>query len=171
MIKPIIQKGNQLLRERSAPVEPGDATVASAWQDLDDTLAHQMTLHNFTRSAGLSGVQIGYLLRICIVQLPDKTWRSIANPEITVESAEEVLDYEGCLSFFDKRGLVPRPNTIRVRYVDRDFAQHEEVLDGWAARIVLHEVDHMDGILYIDRMRSEDSLLCLEEYRAIRNRQ
>ena len=72
MIKQIIQKGDPTLRKRSLPVEQENQALATVWQDLDDTLAHQMTLHNFTRSAGLSAVQIGYLLRMCIVQLPDK---------------------------------------------------------------------------------------------------
>jgi peptide deformylase len=89
---------------------------------------------------------------------------AIVNPEITVVGDELVEDWEGCLSIPDIRGRVPRARDIRVRAHDRDGRRIELDLHGYPARVAQHETDHLDGILFLDRMRSFDSLTFLDEY-------
>ena len=74
------------------------------------------------------------------------------NPEITEESDEEVLMNEGCLSLPGLHEDVYRPEKIRIRYFDERFQEHEEVLEGWPARAVQHEYDHIEGIVFTDRL-------------------
>jgi peptide deformylase len=167
MIRDILQLGATELRQESASVSTEDSELGRIWCDLEDTIRHVMTLHDFKNTVGLSAVQIGVLKRQCLVRFPDQTWRFIANPVVLAESGEVDREYEGCLSFFDKRGLVPRPHAIRLHYLDRSLKQCEEELSGWAARIVLHEIDHMNGVLYCDRMEADAQLLSYEAYRKL----
>ena len=86
------------------------------------------------------------------------------NPEIEPLGTAEEDDWEGCLSIPDIRGRVPRPVEIRVRSLDRHGAPQRLTANGFAARVLQHETDHLDGVLFLDRMRSFDSLTFLTEY-------
>jgi peptide deformylase len=88
----------------------------------------------------------------------------VINPEIAVEGREVVEDWEGCLSVPDIRGRVPRAREVRLRAVDRTGRPLDLHLQGFTARVVQHETDHLDGILFFDRMRSFGSLTFLDEY-------
>jgi peptide deformylase len=89
---------------------------------------------------------------------------AIINPEIAVVGSEVVEDWEGCLSVPDIRGRVPRAREIRVRAFDRRGDRIELRAQNFAARVIQHETDHLDGVLFFDRMQSFESLTYLEEY-------
>jgi len=89
---------------------------------------------------------------------------AIINPEITVVDPTVVEDWEGCLSIPDIRGRVPRAREIKVRALDRQGGRIELRAHGFPARVVLHETDHLDGVLFFDRMKSFESLTFLDEY-------
>ena len=88
----------------------------------------------------------------------------VVNPEIVPLSEEKVEGWEGCLSIPDIRGMVPRHTDILVRALDRTGRKVELTLKGFPARVAQHETDHLDGVLFFDRMTSMQSLTFLEEY-------
>ena len=89
---------------------------------------------------------------------------ALINPELAVEGRAVELDWEGCLSIPDIRGQVPRARDITVRGFDRDGRRVEFKASGFPARVIQHETDHLDGVLFFDRMRSFETLAFLEEY-------
>ena len=108
------------------------------------------------RGVGLAAPQVGIprrLMLVCPSGDPGDEF-VVLNPEL-IETAGSELGDEGCLSFPGIYGEVPRALTIRVRYQDLDLREREMTLDGWVARIFQHELDHLDGIVFIDRMTSE----------------
>lgn len=158
----ILQKGDARLAERSLPVEERPE-LTSLWRDLEDTLQNTMTCHHFRNSAGISAVQIGILRRVCLVWTPSMGFLHIANPTVSEAHGTDV-EYEGCLSFFDVRGLVARPAAIKLSFQDHDFAHQDRTFRGWEARIILHELDHMNGVLYTERMQPGAKLISHDEY-------
>jgi peptide deformylase len=90
---------------------------------------------------------------------------ALVNPEITPVGRSIVDGWEGCLSIPDIRGRVPRAETVRVKGYDRTGARVDASISGLSARVVQHETDHLDGILFFDRMKSFETLTYLEEYR------
>jgi peptide deformylase len=90
---------------------------------------------------------------------------ALINPEIAPAGRSIVEGWEGCLSIPDIRGRVPRAESIRIRAYDRTAARIETTAHGLPARVVQHETDHLDGILFFDRMKSFESLAFMEEYR------
>lgn len=168
MIRPVLQLGDPRLRELSLPISESDVELMrKVWLDLEETLREIMGRHHFRNSAGISAVQIGVMRRACLVWLPESGFLHILNPIVLEESPETGWEYEGCLSFFDKRGLVSRPQNIRLSYQTPDLVQTSCVLQGWGARILLHEIDHMNGVFYSDRMSPEHQLVSYQEYLSI----
>jgi peptide deformylase len=90
---------------------------------------------------------------------------ALINPEISVITPAPVAGWEGCLSIPDIRGLVPRPSEIRVKALDREGRPVSFTASGLPARVIQHEYDHLDGVLFFDRMKSLESLTFLDEYR------
>ena len=86
------------------------------------------------------------------------------NPEITIVGSDVVEDWEGCLSIPDIRGRVPRAREIKVRALDRTGARIELSAHDFPARVIQHETDHLDGVLFFDRMKSLASMTFLDEY-------
>ena len=89
---------------------------------------------------------------------------AVINPEITPVGRHVEEDWEGCLSIPDLRGRVPRYRDIKVRAYDRTGKPVEIQATGFMARVIQHETDHLDGVLFVDRMKSLDSLTFLDEY-------
>ncbi len=119
---------------------------------------------------GLAAPQIHEGLRLFVATL-DRSENeeaadpiAIINPEITVAGVDVVEDWEGCLSIPDIRGQVPRAREVMVRAFGRDGETIELHAQDFSARVIQHETDHLDGILFFDRMRSFDSLTFLDEY-------
>jgi len=113
-----------------------------------DSMAH--TLYNRDDGAALAANQVGILKRIVLVDYEDE-YIELVNPEIVDENGEQT-DYEGCLSYPGYIGLVKRAEFIKVKFQDRDGNENVIEKDGKVAQCLQHEIDHLNGILFIDRM-------------------
>jgi peptide deformylase len=166
MIKKILQRGAAVLERKAGTVTLPEERelVHSIVSDLIDTAADELSRHAFTKGIGLSAPQINYEKRIFVVKLPDQDFRAFINPVITHYSEDTDLQYEGCLSFFDYRGRAVRSLEIEVEYFDLQFKHQQETFKHGSARLIQHEYDHLDGILYIERMPPGEYLLPYSEY-------
>jgi peptide deformylase len=153
-VREIVQVGEPVLREPARPADPADPAVQALIEDLIDT-------KRAAHGAGLAANQIGVALRVCVVEVepnhprypykPPYPLTVLVNPELQPIGEETVLINEGCLSVPDLRGDVPRRVHVRVRSLDRDGREQEHVVHGLTAGTFQHEVDHLDGILFLDR--------------------
>ncbi len=139
----IVKMGDPLLRKVSKAVTEFDGRLAVLLDDMKDTLHHAEGL-------GLAAPQVGVLKRVCIVEYDDELYELI-NPRLTASSGK-CVDNEGCLSVVGFRGLVERPSEIDVEYFDRTGEKRSLHAEGYFARVFLHEMDHLDGILFPDKM-------------------
>ena len=148
-IKPLIILPDPILRQVSRPVEKVDATVRSL---ADDMLA---TMYD-APGIGLAAIQVGEPLRMLTIDLSgedeEKAPRVFLNPEILSSSDERSTYEEGCLSIPDYYAEVERPATVTVRYLGLDGKLHEEEATGLLATCLQHELDHLDGVLFIDHI-------------------
>lgn len=112
------------------------------------------TVKDDDNAVGLAAPQVGENKRALVAQLGNKYWIMI-NPCIVSQSEKKVCDEEGCLSIPGEYGKVWRSEKITVEFFDEKFQKKKLVLSGFDARIVLHEIDHLDGILFVDRMTEE----------------
>jgi peptide deformylase len=123
------------------------------------------------RGVGLAAPQIGVGFQVFVyaseghpARHPDIPLRVVINPMITPHSRELVYDWEGCLSIPDLRGMVPRHLAVRIQGMDRDGRPLNYVANDFEARIVQHEYDHLNGIIFLDRMRDLRTLGYMEEW-------
>jgi peptide deformylase len=165
----IVQRGERSLQARARRFDlPREASIAvDVITRLSDALDRVDALHPFVKGVGLAAPQIGLNWAAAVVRPAGggDTVITLLNPRIIAESAEQDERYEGCLSFFDVRGLVARPLRISV---ERALPTGDQVIEDYeraVARLVAHEIDHLDGRLYVDRIGSEARLLSVEEYR------
>lgn len=159
--------GHPVLRERARRVEPAEIK-SPAFQKLVDDMIETMREYD---GIGLAAPQVHEPLRLAIIGIDDGEGRGgrirvlpVINPELTPAGEETAEDWEGCLSVPNLRGRVVRPHRIRLRALDRRGNKIELDLEGYPARVAQHENDHLDGVLFIDRMKSFESLTFLEEY-------
>ncbi|MFC1750263.1 peptide deformylase [Pseudomonadota bacterium] len=150
MIKEILQRGDENLTKRSEEVTDFEV-VKGIIQDMKDTIAHAKTLYDFTRGIGLAAPQIGELVRITIIE-SEGTEYVLINPRIIKTSEQKVLVWDGCLSFFEFRANVPRFSGVTVQAQDIEGGKYELEAEGDFAAAIQHEIDHLDGILYISRL-------------------
>lgn len=151
MIQPIVLYGDPLLNSPSAPV---DKKMGIAIKNMSDDMFETMHKAN---GAGLSAVQIGVPLRIFVIDAhleeEDFHFRGVfINPKITREWGDLVKYPEGCLSIPGLAGMVERPSNIELEWYDQDWKYHKEEFSGYKARVIQHEYDHLDGILYTERL-------------------
>ncbi|MBQ1253103.1 MAG: peptide deformylase [Alistipes sp.] len=145
-----------LLRSKSQPMNRGMV----ATEELA-TLCRRMlaTVQNpENEGVGIAAPQVGILRRMVAVQRFDKEgepFEFFLNPEILAMPGEMKLGGEGCLSVPEMRGVVSRSQQIVLRYRDLDFVEHTDTVSGFTAVIFQHEIDHLDGVLYIDKMEKE----------------
>lgn len=152
-VHPIIEIPDPRLRTISTPVEAVDDAVRAIVDDLFDSMYA-------ARGIGLAAIQIGIPKRILVIDLqedgedgkPVRAPRVFINPEIVATDAESNIYNEGCLSVPDQYAEVERPATCRVRWLDRDGTPHDETLDGLLATCIQHEMDHLEGIIFIDHL-------------------
>jgi peptide deformylase len=156
----IIALPNPRLRQRSSKVRVITPEVLKLVKNLtavaldwEDSRPHEI-------SAAISAVQINHPDRVVIIRsdFDDKAVRdftALINPEIVKLEGEITEDYEGCLSVPDVYGLVPRFNKVRLKALDIDGNEVRFKADGFLARIIQHEVDHTNGIVFIDRIRDK----------------
>ncbi len=163
----IRQLGDPVLRETCRPFDlPRERPEAEALRDQLLSVAQAATaLHAFTKGIGVAAPQIGVPRAATILLFPGIEPLFLVNPEIVEASEIEDEQYEGCLSFFDVRGLVPR--SLRIE-VEHSLLNGERVRDRYElgmARLVAHEIDHLHGRLYIDRMQPGVEPIPISEYR------
>jgi len=166
----VARMGHPVLRSRARALERAEVKTASVQKLIDDMIE---TMEEY-QGIGLAGPQVHEGLRIFIAGLQEEATSeedepaivpvAIVNPEIVPIGSEMVTDWEGCLSIPDIRGKVPRYKHVKVRALDREGSRMELQLSNLAARVVQHENDHLDGILFFDRMKGFESLTFLDEY-------
>ena len=161
--------GHPILRQVAEPVSP-EAICAPEIQRLIDDMFETMDDHD---GAGLAAPQVHVSRRIVIYgveanpRYPDAEavpLTALVNPKITPIGTEQDEDWEGCLSVPDLRGMVPRFTRVKVEAYGRDGKAIGFTAEGFHARVVQHECDHLDGKVYLDRMRSMETLAFLPEF-------
>jgi peptide deformylase len=155
MTREILTYGNQILKQVSVPLE----TVTPRIKALTEEMGRIMYGHH---GVGLAAPQVGELIRVVVLDVdqvqtesnphPVRRLQILINPEILWESREDSPYTEGCLSIPGVEGKVYRPSRIRVRYRDLDFRENEIDAGDLFARVVQHEIDHLNGVLFVDRL-------------------
>ena len=160
----VARMGHPVLRRRAPPLDPADVGSPAVQRLIDDMFE---TMNEYA-GIGLAAPQVHESRRLFVagVDDPDGGLPPVVmiNPEIEILGPAEEEDWEGCLSIPDVRGRVSRASRIRDRALDRRGAPQRMTADGFAARVIQHETDHLDGVLFLDRMGSFDSLTFLAEY-------
>ena len=164
----IVQRGSDLLRQRAQhfhlPRE--EAAARDVIDRLLGTLDRLESLHDFSKGVGLAAPQLGLSVAAAVVRPPDSLTEPVVllNPRVVSASRETDEQYEGCLSFFDYRGLVARPLRVEVEHARFDGTRMITSFELAMARLVSHEIDHLEGRLYVDRMAAEAALVPVSEY-------
>ena len=161
----VARMGHPVLRTPARPLDKATLRNPLVQKLIDDMIE---TMHEY-HGVGLAAPQVHEDIRLFVGMLddepgPDSEAVALINPEITTEGHEKKDGWEGCLSIPDIRGLVPRFTSILVKGLDRDGRPLELRLKNFSARVAQHETDHLDGILFFDRMTSMQSLTYLDEY-------
>ena len=178
----ITQYGESILHDKGK-------AVSDFSNELFDLSSDMIEAMRGAEGIGLAAQQIGQALRFCVIEVPSHPDYPItcildgkplspsllmpmpmANPKIEFLPGDDFYYEEGCLSFPEIKGDVSRPERIRVEYQDLDGAPHTLECDELLARCIQHEVDHLDGILFIDRMEKPDFAEIRDEVRALRKR-
>ena len=160
----IARMGHPVLRERAREVAP-DEFESPELVDLVDDMVETMAEY---AGVGLAAPQVHHGLRLFVMQTdPDDeaTLRVAVNPRLTPLGEEGWEDWEGCLSIPDIHGRVPRSTSVRLEALDESGRAYVEELEGFAARVCQHEYDHLDGLIFVDRMGDFTTLCFGEEYR------
>jgi peptide deformylase len=161
----VARMGHPVLRERARSLDRSDLRSVVVQKLIDDMIE---TMHEY-HGVGLAAPQVHEGLRLFVALLDDEPdskseATAVINPEIVPVGDAIAEGWEGCLSIPDIRGMVPRHTSIVVRGLDRDGRPRELPLTNFAARVAQHETDHVDGVLFFDRMTSMQTLTFLDEY-------
>jgi peptide deformylase len=169
----VARLGHPVLRAKGLPIPPGEIKSPRIQRLIDDMFE---TMAEYS-GIGLAAPQVHESLRLFVagvresaVTTPmgddtDMPFITIINPEIVPVTDVRSDGWEGCLSIPDIRGKVPRPDRIRLRAFDRKARRIELVAAGLPSRVIQHETDHLDGVLFFDRMTSFDTLTFMDEFR------
>ncbi len=152
-LRKIVVQGDECLRKVCRPVTEFNARLHMLLDDMKETLID-------SQGVGLAAPQVGILRRVCVVMNEDDEIIELINPEI-VSAEGEQTGLEGCLSVPGKFGIVTRPNVVRVRAQDREGEFFEVEDEGLTARCFCHELEHLDGHLFVehvDRLMTEEDL-------------
>ena len=172
--------GHPVLRARAKPLDPAQIKTPRVQQLIDDMFE---TMQEY-QGVGLAAPQVHESLRLFVAGFPprpaddededdedgDVPLMAVINPEITIVGNETMDDWEGCLSIPDIRGRVTRARDIEVKAYDRRGRRIEMRARGFTARVIQHETDHLDGVLFFDRMESLETLTFLDEFGKYWNR-
>ena len=160
----VARMGHPVLRKRAQPLDPGEIGTPRIQRLIDDMIE---TMHD-SQGIGLAGPQVHESIRLFVagVDDPDGGMSPVVaiNPQVTPIGSAVKEDWEGCLSIPDIRGRVPRATKIRLRALDRHGRPLTLTADRFPARVIQHETDHLDGMLFFDRMTSFESITFQEEY-------
>jgi peptide deformylase len=166
----VARLGHPVLRERAQPV-PLDRIRSAEVQRLIDDMIETMREYD---GAGLAGNQVHALLQVAVIEVagnprypdaPEIPLTVLVNPVVTPLTEAMEDGWEGCLSVPDMRGVVPRPTAVRLECHDRAGQRVDLVAKDFFARVIQHETDHLEGIVYVDRMRDLSTLTHLAEWR------
>jgi peptide deformylase len=153
-VLPIVEAPDARLKIVSTPVEVWDSALQSLIDDMFETMYEAPGI-------GLAAIQVGVAKRLLVIDLQNKDEESgetikepivFINPLLSEPSEELAVYNEGCLSVPEQYADVERPATIRAQWQDRDGKAHDQRLDGMLATVIQHEMDHLEGILFIDRI-------------------
>ena len=168
-VRPITEIGDPVLRKRARELSPAELRSPEIQGLIDDLIETRRA----ASGAGLAANQIGEPVRIAVAEVegvnprypykPPIPLTVIVNPELEPVGAETIEINEGCLSVPDLRGVVERHVEVRLRYLDREGNRHEETKRGLTAGTFQHEVDHLDGVLIVDRADPR-TLMTWEQY-------
>ncbi|MFW6257399.1 MAG: peptide deformylase [Prolixibacteraceae bacterium] len=149
---PITVYGDPLLRKKAKPVDKNDEELKEIIENMWETMY-------YSDGIGLAAPQVGKSIRIFMIDATSgadeepelKDFKKVfINPEIIETSGDKWVMNEGCLSLPEIREDVTRPDKVRIKYLDENFEEHEEEFEGFAGRIVQHEYDHLEGVLFVD---------------------
>jgi peptide deformylase len=161
----VARMGHPVLRQKARPIEPRELKTVALQKLIDDLI---LTMDEYS-GVGLAAPQVHESVRIFVAHL-DREGRgqgdaiAIVNPEIETIGNEIIEGWEGCLSIPDIRGRVLRAANIRVTALDRQGKRIEINAQDFPARVIQHETDHLNGVLFFDRMRSFESLTYMDEF-------
>ena len=170
-VRPVLRLGDPRLRQPAAAVAPssfGTASLAALIDDLRDTMAAR-------DGAGLAAPQIGVPWRVVIYgitsnprypEAPPIPETVLINPLLTPLGEETQLGWEGCLSVPGLRGQVRRHQRLQVAWRDPAGGHHQQEVEGFHARVVQHECDHLDGLLFVDRLQDSRAFGFTDELQA-----
>ena len=165
----VARLGHPVLRQAAAPV-PVEEILSPQIQRLIDDLVETMREYN---GAGLAAIQVHTLKQIAAIEVlgnprypdaPDIPLTVLINPEVTFLTEEMEEGWEGCLSVPDMRGMVPRYTALRLQAYDRTGVKIDLVAKDFFARVIQHETDHLNGLVYLDRMKDLSTLTHLAEW-------
>lgn len=168
-VLPIATIGHPVLRDRAREVSPEDLATVETQRFIDDLID---TMHA-ANGAGLAANQVHTPVRIAAIHVdhnprypykPPVPLTVVVNPVVTPLDDEQFENNEGCLSVPDLRGNVWRYVNVRVQYVDRHGEPHDEIRRGLTAGTFQHELDHLDGVLFVDRVRDPTTLATWEQF-------
>ncbi|MCL4505222.1 MAG: peptide deformylase [Chloroflexi bacterium] len=163
MVREIHRIGDPVLRRKSKKVEKVTKDIQKLIDDMIETM-------HASHGMGLAAPQVGVLQRVVIVEVEKSDdlpgsgiTYALVNPEVIKQSEETWHNQEGCLSIPGWRGEVERPQRITVKALDRSGNRIKLDVEGWVARAFLHEIDHLDGVMFIDKLVSPDRMWRVEE--------
>jgi peptide deformylase len=172
-IRPILEVPDPLLRQISTPVEKVDDEIRALIADMFETMYDAPGI-------GLAAIQVGVPKRILVIDLqepeeeggePVRDPRVFINPEILDSSDQDVPYTEGCLSVPDQYAEVDRPDRIRARWLDENGDSHEADIEGLLATCLQHEMDHLEGVLFIDHLSRLKREMILKKLAKLRKEQ
>jgi peptide deformylase len=166
----IVEIGHPVLRERARELTPDELRSDEVQRLIDDMIETMRA----AEGAGLAANQVGETARVAVVEVRPGNPRYPYKPPVpltvmvnpVIEPLDDELEWinEGCLSVPNLRGEVPRHVSVRVRYIDRDGVEHDEVRRGLTAGTFQHELDHLDGVLFVDRVADPSTLSTWEQF-------
>ncbi len=165
----VARLGHPVLRQVAAPVPVGEIRSAEIQRLIDDMVE---TMREYS-GAGLAANQVHVLKQICVMEVagnprypdaPSLPLTVLINPRVTPLAGEMEEGWEGCLSVPDMRGMVPRHAAVRLEALDREGQPIDVVAKEFFARVIQHETDHLNGIVYLDRMKDLSTLTHLAEW-------
>jgi peptide deformylase len=169
-VRPVMTIGNPVLRKVARDLTPEEVIsdeTRRLVEDMIDTMRHE-------EGIGIAAPQIGESLQVAVIEIqvdsdryPDMKPFDLSvfvNPRITVLDEQEQGYWEGCLSVPNLRGLVLRPRQVRVDYYDLGGQKRAVVAGGFLATVFQHELDHLQGVLFVDRVRDTTKLATIEDY-------
>ena len=169
MVLEITQIGNPVLRKPAEAVDLGELSTPQLQEFIDDLIETKRAANG----AGIAAPQVGVSKRIFVVEVvdnprypykPEAPLTVVINPSITFLTEERFGNYEGCLSVPDLRGIVPRCPVIRVEGFDREGAPLDMEVRGITAGTFQHEDDHLNGIMFLDRVQDKESFSTWAEF-------